>query len=135
MRRFFLLIILLFTFTSCSKGNDSLPLKVVSAPITELSVPEYFEFGETYRLLITYQLPSSCYNYFDVDYQYNGYQRDISILIYEDPEAICPQVTVQQQKEILVKVTQYQDYTFNIWKGVDNLGHDIIASIVVPVRN
>ncbi|MFK5889616.1 MAG: hypothetical protein QM486_02660 [Flavobacteriaceae bacterium] len=133
MKNILLLSILFLSFSSCNKNNDLLPLKLKSAPVTELEVPESFQFGETYNLNITYNLPSSCYRFFNIDYVYNGRERDINILIYEDTKAICPQVTVLGHKIIPIKVLQHEDYTFNIWKGKDDSGKDIIESIVVPV--
>jgi len=135
MKKILLLSVLFLSFSSCNKNNDLLPLKLNSAPITNLEVPKSFQFGEIYNLIITYNLPSSCYKFFNVDYIYNGSQRDINILIYEDVKAICPQVIVSAHQNIFVKVTQYEDYTFNIWKGKDSLGKDIIESIVVPVTH
>jgi len=135
MKKIILLTIVILSIFSCSKGNDSLPLKVNSAPIVSLKVPESFEFGKTYNLTVTYQLPSSCYFFYDLNYEYNGTERNLTVLIYEDKEAICPQVIVEAQQDFLVKVSQHDDYTFNIWKGKDSAGNDIIESIVVPVIN
>jgi len=135
MKKVLLLSIIFISCLSCSKDSNIPPLKLSRAPIESLAVPDSFEFGKTYQLTITYNLPSSCYNFFDVDYEYDGTERNINVIIYEDSEAICPQVTVKSNRNILVRVTQYEDYTFNIWKGKDNLGQDIIESIVVPVTN
>lgn len=133
MKKILIITVLFMSFVSCSKTDERLPLTLNSAPITSLEVPENFQFGETYNLIVNYNLPSSCYKFFNIDYVYNGSQRDISVLIYEDVNAICPQVVVPDHKIIPVKVLQHEDYTFNIWKGKDDSGKDIIESIVVPV--
>lgn len=135
MKKILILLLVLFSAFSCNKNNDLLPLELKSASIVKLDTPESFEFGQTYQLTLTYNLPSSCYKYFNIDYEYNGSERNISVLIYLDPKIICPQVTITAKHSFYVKATQYEDYTFNIWKGRDSLGQDIIESIVVPVTN
>jgi len=133
MKKIIFLTVLFLSFSSCHKNDDLLPLEIKSAPVTELQVPESFQFGETYNLLINFNLPSSCYKLFNIDYIYNGNERDINVLIYLDAKVICPQVVVPVQKIIPVKILQHEDYTFIIWKGKDDSGKDIIESIVVPV--
>jgi len=135
MKKILLVSVLFLSFVSCNKDNGFPPIKLSVAPITILDVPQRFEFGKTYQLTLTYNLPSSCYQFFDVDYEYNGTERNIKVLIYENTEAICPQTTVTDKQDIFVKVTQHEDYTFNIWKGKNQYGQDIIGKIVVPVTN
>jgi hypothetical protein len=135
MKKILLLSLLFLSLVSCSKDNGYPPIKLNVAPITILDVPQRFEFGKTYQLTVTYNLANSCFHFFDIDYEYNGTERNIKVLVYENTGAVCTQATVTEKQDIFVKVTQHEDYTFNIWKGKNQYGQDIIGKIVVPVTN
>ena len=83
---------------------------------------------------VTYELPSSCYEFHSLYYQYKETTRIVAIRSLEILGENCPQVVIEKELEIPITVSQKEDYLFKFWKGKDNNGEDIFEEKVVPVN-
>ncbi len=128
-------LLLVVTFSSCSLDDDSnTNLSFKTLPIKEAVFPDEFEFGSSYTVKVTYDLPDGCHSFYNLHYEYEGTSRIVAITALVDSNANCTQAIIEKEYEFVVNVNQREDYTFRLWKGKDGKG-DIFEDIVVPVIN
>jgi len=128
--------LLVFSFSSCSLDDDSnthLSLKTLA--IKEAVFPDEFEFGSSYTVKVTYDLPNGCHSFYNLYYEYKGTSRIVAITALVDSKASCTEAIIEKEYEFVVNANQREDYTFRLWKGEDSQGNDIFEDIVVPVIN
>ncbi|WP_299156326.1 hypothetical protein [uncultured Tenacibaculum sp.] len=126
------LIILTLIITSCSVDTPDYQYKLLE--IKDFTVPQSFNYGEVATIKVTYELPSSCYEFHSLYYQYKETTRIVAIRSLEILGKNCPQVVIEKELEIPITVSQKEDYLFKFWKGKDNNGEDIFEEKVVPVN-
>lgn len=126
------LIILTLIITSCSVDTPDYQYKLLE--IKDFTVPQSFNYGEVATIKVTYELPSSCYEFHSLYYQYKETTRIVAIRSLEILGENCPQVVIEKELEIPITVSQKEDYLFKFWKGKDNNGEDIFEEKVVPVN-
>lgn len=119
--------------SACTSNNNDVNYHFEYVPITNVNVPNQFVFGQTYPITITYELPNSCYSFYNNDYIYNGTSRIIGTIAIVDDGATCTQTTVQGEYVINVQARQMETYTFKFWKGKDAQGVDQYLIVNVPV--
>lgn len=136
MKRYTLLVLtLIFTsiFTSCSLDDDTNFIGTEIIPIESVEIPEYFVFGERYEILITYNRPSTCYQFYNFYYDINENERVVAIInsVYSDNSCVEEEesVTVTLNFETRANET----YLFKFYQGVDEEGEDIYYLVEVPV--
>jgi len=128
--------LLVFTFSSCSLDDDSnTNLSFKTLAIKEAVFPDEFEFGSSYTVKVTYDLPNGCHSFYNLYYEYKGTSRIVAITALFDLNATCTEVIIEKEHEFVVNVNQREDYTFRLWKGEDSEGNDIFEDIIVPVIN
>ena len=126
------LIILTLIITSCSVDTPDYQYKLLE--IKDFTVSQSFNYGEVATIKVTYELPSSCYEFHSLYYQYKETTRIVAIRSLEILGENCPQVVIEKELEIPITVSQKEDYLFKFWKGKDNNGEDIFEEKVVPVN-
>lgn len=134
-------IILIFLFSvflfSCSLDNDDVYsyYKTELVPIDQIDFPDSFNYEAEYTIPFKYSLPNGCYYYDNLYYTTQGATRTIAIQVSVDasPDVVCTEAVVQEEDEFFLTVSQTEDYTFKIWKGVDDDGQDVYDEIIVPV--
>ncbi len=135
MKRYILILLALFAFSACSTDNNDMPnyhFEYVS--ISSVDIPEEFVFGETYPITITYELPTSCHEFYSFDYIYCDTSRIIgAIAIVDDSTTACDEMITSESFTINVQASQTETYTFKFWQGVDDQGVDQYLIIDVPV--
>jgi len=119
--------------SACSLDDNGSDSSIETLPIKEAVVPDSFEFGKTYTLTVTYDLPDGCHSFYDLYYEYSGDARIVAVNSLVQGSQ-CVDVIKTESREFVVQVQQLEDYTFRFWKGVDNDGNDIFEDIVVPVN-
>ncbi|WP_179349983.1 hypothetical protein [Winogradskyella pacifica] len=136
MKRYALLILtLIFTsiFTSCSLDDDTNFIGTEIIPIESVEIPEYFVFGERYEILITYNRPSTCYQFYNFYYDINENERVVAIInsVYSDNSC------VEEEESVTVTLNfetrSNETYLFKFYQGVDEEGEDIYYLVEVPV--
>jgi hypothetical protein len=136
MKRYALLVLtLIFTsiFTSCSLDDDTNFIGTEIIPIESVEIPEYFVFGERYEILITYNRPSTCYQFYNFYYDINENERVVAIInsVYSDNSC------VEEEESVTVTLNfetrSNETYLFKFYQGVDEEGEDIYYLVEVPV--
>lgn len=77
---FFGLLILLNLSCSLDDSTPNLTAYVEVLPIESVTMPEYFQVGQTYQIDLTYIRPTSCYFFQDIFYDVEGNTSKIAIL-------------------------------------------------------
>ena len=133
IKNFLILILVIFTITSCSLDDDNSNLSIETLPIKEAIVPAKFNFGSVYTLKIIYDLPSGCHSFYELFYQYDGVSRIIAVNSVVNTNLACTEALIEREHEFEVRASQQEDYIFKFWKGTDNAGNDIFEEIIIPV--
>ena len=132
MKNYAVLFLVVFTLFACSvNDNDNFHFEYI--PVVTVDVPSEFERGQTYRLGITYELPSSCYSFYNYDYLYEDASRIIAAYAMvndSDPRTLA---IIEGEFFILVEALQTEPYIFKFWQGEDEQGEPIYLTIEVPV--
>ena len=135
MKRVFILILTIFTFSSCSlDDDDNTYVSIETLPIKQAIVPLEFEYGSVYTLKVIYDLPSGCHSFYNLFYQYENTARIIAINSLVNSNQACTEALIEKEYEFEVTVSQRENYIFKFWKGIDNEGDDVFEEIVVPVN-
>ena len=135
MKSAFILILTIFTLSSCSlDDDDNTYVSIETLPIKQAIVPLEFEYGSVYTLKVVYDLPSGCHSFYNLFYQYENTARIIAINSLVNSNQACTEALIEKEYEFEVTVSQRENYVFKFWKGIDDEGHDIFEEIVVPVK-
>ena len=133
MKRILLILIVIASFSACSLGDETPNQHFEYVPITEVDIPDQFTFGETYEIIVSYTLPSSCYSFYNFEYIYDETSREVYTYAIVNDDATCPQSTIEGEYIINVETRQSEPYIFKFWQGSDNQGNDEYLIIEVPV--
>ena len=121
--------------SSCSDDDSNehdYHLEYVS--VTNAEVPDEFEYGRTYRINVTIELPNSCYYFYDqYDYFYEGTSRLIYPIAHVDDDEVCTPNIRETTFSIPVQALQTEPYIFKFYQGEDADGQDMFLTIEVPV--
>lgn len=133
MKKVALLIIGVVLFSACLNDDyDNFVYEFVK--IDEVITPESFTFGKKDTLKLKYSLPSSCYQFNDVYYEYQDTARLVAVRALVNVDADCKEVVTEREVSLVVEAVQKEDYLFKIYKGKDSDGKSIFEEIVVPVN-
>lgn len=134
MKKIFLILAATFIFISCSNNDDSINYSYSFLPVDEVTAPASFTYGQSDTLKLKYTLPSGCYYFNDIYYEYQDTTRIVAIRAVQELETNCTTATIEKEYNLIVRATQLEDYVFKFWKGTDNNGENIFEEVVVPVN-
>jgi hypothetical protein len=137
MKRYILILfVAVISFSSCSlESEEQISFSLVFLPIETAEVPTEFEFGETYSITIRYFLPSACYQFRDIYYDYDENSRIIAVNSILNNDEICTQALIEQEHTFSVLCSQQENYVFKFWQGENSQGEDQYLIVEVPVNN
>ncbi|QNK76768.1 hypothetical protein [Winogradskyella undariae] len=131
-----LIFIFITTLTSCSIENDNSDLFYVEfMPIESVDIPEYFVYGETYEIFMTYTKPNSCYFFRDFYYAIDGNERTVAIENNVYQEDNCNETQEPENVSFNFTVTGSETYLFKFYQGKDEEGVDQFLLIEVPIMD
>ncbi|AUC74795.1 MULTISPECIES: hypothetical protein [unclassified Olleya] len=127
------LIVLLFM--SCSVDEEQRPrLNLEPIPIESVTVPEYFEQGQTYQIDLNYIQPTNCYAFYDIYYVKEDNIRTIAIINSVYDSDTCEDSNLEVEKSFNFIVTDQEDYIFKFWQGEDANGENVYLTMEIPVQ-
>lgn len=133
MKKIYLLFACSLFFFACS--DDDLPIfELRILPIVEAKTPASFEYRTSDTIVVKYNLPSNCYTFRSVYYQYERNARIVAINALFDTEISCTQAIVEKEIKIPIHVLQEENYLFKFYKGKNNDGEPIYEEVEVPVN-
>ncbi len=135
MKRLFLLCIIALSFASCSGDDDSLnDFYFEILPIESVDIPAEFNFGQTYKIKVSYLRPSGCHVFNDFYYTTELNQRTVAVINTVYPNQPC-ETFENELVEVSFNfmVTSNGTYVFRFWQGEDENGNDMYYIVEVPV--
>lgn len=123
----------LFFLIACSPDDDN-EFQLHLLTIDEAITPASLTSGTVDLITVKYTLPSPCYRFHSLYYQYDGTSRIVAVRALEYLGTACAQGTVEEEFTFPLQVAQTDDYTFKFWKGKDSNGEDIFEEVIVPVN-
>lgn len=134
MKKILFLTFITVLLAACSDvGNDLPDFHYEVLPIKEATIPASFELDETYDITIKYDLPNGCHSFHNLYYKHDDDSRIVAVYSLVQDDVACTEAIVTEEYTFQVKASQEEDYTFKLWKGVDDDDEDIFEEVVVPV--
>lgn len=134
MKKIYTFFVLSLFIISCSDSYDPVfELRIL--PIDQAQTPASFEYRTSDTIALKYTLPSSCYRFRSVYYEYERNTRVVAINALYDLESVCTQATIEEEIKIPIHVLQEENYIFKFYKGKDSNGDSIFEEVEVPVTN
>lgn len=134
--KFLVVALTSLVLTSCSLDDDESNFHFEAMSITEIDLPESFVYGEKYEFKITYEKPSSCYQFLTYDYVHSGnLERTITAVasVYDDRS--CTEQVSYETTVLPFEVRYKGTYTFRFWTGInDETEEDEYIIVEVPVE-
>lgn len=129
-----MLVAVAVTTVSCSDDDNDHNYHLEYVNVTDADVPDEFIFGQTYRINVTVELPSSCYYFYgQYDYFYEGTSRLIYPIAHVHDGEPCTLNIREVVFSIPVQALQTEPYIFKFYQGEDAEGQDTFLTIEVPV--
>ena len=125
---FFSLILML----SCSDDDTNYHYEFL--PIVEAEVPNEFEFGKIYNIIVKYIRPDDCYIYSDILYEYDFDARNVAVISTVIEDNNCEILDIEERLTFRVQALQTSPYIFKFWQGEDDNGQDTYLIYEVPIR-
>jgi hypothetical protein len=135
MKKYWLLIAVVFTFIGCSLGDDdSTKFHLELLPIDSATLPAEFKKDSVYELPFRYVRASTCHVFEGFYYKKEANVRTIAIQTSVVEQLNCTTPSVNPLEAILqFKPTVESSYVFKLWKGKDDGGEDVYEEIEIPV--
>jgi hypothetical protein len=134
--KFMSIFIMLIIFSGCNDDDEyndhDYHLEYIG--VIDADVPAEFNYGSTYRIDVTIELPNSCYYFYNqYEYFYEGTSRLIYPIAHIDDGVACTPDIRTTTFSIPVQALQTEPYIFKFYQGEDANGQDIFLTIEVPV--
>lgn len=143
MKKFALLFVAILTLSSCSIDDDGPRIAYQFAEVTGENLPEFFEKGKTYKVDITYLLPTACHTAAGLEVKRGNnsgdQRRDIYVVgigSFDANQTECNREDDDLEKEasFSILIDEDEPYTFYLWSGVDENMENEYTVVEVPVQ-
>ncbi|MFO7721030.1 MAG: hypothetical protein R6W85_11380 [Gillisia sp.] len=135
MRKLLLLFFYSAILTACSSDEDNGGMMQNLAVITNVEVPEYFEYNREYEIKIDYRRPTTCdfFSGFDISKSSNLITVGV-VTSYRTSSTRCERTGNLNTSTKLNFVADREDfYIFKFWQGENAAGVVQFLTIEVPV--
>ncbi len=139
MKRYFFVFFIATTFlglNSCNDDdNDIVSYHFEKLKTVKVDLPDSFDFGSRYEIVVTYDRPNNCTYFQDFDVYAEGTtSRNVTPIgiVYSDVD--CTAETTEVTDSFLFEVIYEQPYTFHFWQGEDANGQPQYLDVTVPVN-
>jgi len=134
MKSFFICLIALMTFSCSIDNEENINSYIEVLPIVSVSMPEYFEHGETYQIDITYLAPTNCHYFNDIYYDLEGNTSHVAILNTVVDNGNCETTNLEDQTSFNFEANTTGLHIFKFWQGEDENGQDMYLLMEVTVE-
>ncbi|SMG44005.1 hypothetical protein [Arenibacter troitsensis] len=135
-RVFILLLVASFTlFTSCDIDDD-VNYHFEALQVKSVEMPEAFDYGEIYKIKVTYFRPNNCtfFEGFDVVKEALTTRKVVTIGTVIEDEEECTGSGEDLVATFNFEVLYDEPYLFRYWTGEDANGEPTYLEITVPVN-
>ena len=134
MKKFFLMISVLFVFNSCDL-DDEPKLDYVLLPVESVEMPAAgFNINEVNFIKVRYRRPTTCHLYDNFYVETNNHTRTIAIRTIVFEQNNCTPLTDNLLEQYInFYVTGNGPFLFKFWQGKNEAGEDVFLEYEVPV--
>ncbi len=143
MKKLILLCTVVFIFISCSMDDGRrVDFTLEFIPVTNVTVPEYFERGQTYDITVTYKRPTDCH-YFDGFYYDREGNPSGNVWVVAAQAIVLSNFSCESLSLIEGEQASFQficdpqyahnECVFKFFEGEDEDGNQRFREVVVPV--
>jgi hypothetical protein len=135
-RVFFLLLVASFTLLTSCDIDDDVNYHFEALQVKSVEMPEAFDYGEIYKIKVTYFRPNNCtfFEGFDVVKEDLTTRKVVTIgTVIEDQED-CSGTGEDLVATFNFEVLYDEPYLFRYWTGEDANGEPSYLEITVPVN-
>jgi hypothetical protein len=142
MKKLILLFVAAIALTSCSIEDDGPRIAYQFAEVTAADLPASFEKGKTYKVDVTYLLPSACHTAAGLEVKRGNdsgdQRRDIYVVGIGRYDANLGECTreedeLEREASFSILIDEDEPYTFYLWSGVDDNMESQYTVVEVPV--
>lgn len=133
MKKIALLLVVLFTISSCTVGSDGPDYTMEVLPVESYEMPDSMGFGRTYDITLRYKKPTHCHTYEGLYYSREGSDRIVGISASKSSENNCLPDENEYEVSFNFKCTEHGSYRFRFYKGDDADGNPIFEDVTVNV--
>ena len=136
-RAVFLMVVMVLQY-SCSleTSSDEPSFYFETMPMESVELPLEFNYGETYTVNVSYEVPSNCYNFSDIYIENNGNTRTIAVINSVISDRICEPFNDRLAVASFdLKIESRDSYVLRFWKGKDLNGQDNYYIVEIPVTD
>lgn len=137
MKKIALFLVLMTSLLSCSVDEGD-KYNYYILPIESYTMPATFAVGASHKIELKYQMPTACYNYGGIYYDYGSSSesktRTIGIYANTKVGETCSEALPPLSDAYFNFVPQsVGTYTFKFYKGKDDAGVDVFEDVEVVV--
>jgi hypothetical protein len=136
-RVFFLLLVASFTLMTSCELDDDVNYHFEALQVKSVEMPEAFDYGEIYKIKVTYIRPNNCtfFEGFDVVKEDLTTRKVVTIGTVIEDEDDCSGTAEDLVATFNFEVLYDEPYLFRYWTGEDTNGEPIYLEITVPVND
>ncbi|MDT7827582.1 hypothetical protein RQM65_02745 [Pricia sp. S334] len=130
-----LCMLALVGLSSCDNDDSSgTNFEFRALKVTDAELPDSFQLGRTYEIVVTYERPDACtyFQGFDV-YPEDTAVREVTAIGWEDVDRACTQQIIEGTNSFLFRVIHEKDYTFRFWQSENADGEPQYLEMTVPI--
>ncbi len=137
MKRIALLLFVSLIGISCSMNDDYNDFYYGIVPVESFELPESFNYGEVYTIILLYKIPTNCHSDPKLYYEKENQTRIIAIQSIVANRDNCEPIPEESLKELKFQfhASSQTPYIFKFYKGNDENGVEIFEEVTVPVIN
>ena len=135
MKRLVIYFLMLSSLLSCNvSDDDAIRIQYEILPVESYILPDEFELGEVYEIMLSYVRPTTCHAYHDIYYVSESNERTIAIVnkVFVDNNN-CEDITSELETSFSFQALNTGSYIFKFWQGTDANGNDEYITVEVPV--
>lgn len=134
MKKITTLFLSILILSSCLDNKEELSFDFQLVPIDSFTIPDTLTFDKIDTIKVKYSLRNGCYSFNNIYYEPQDTTRIIAIRALVELDKDCTLAIIEEERNILVKPNQTEDYVFKFWKGTDENGENIFDEVIVPVN-
>ena len=129
----FCFLIILLSFINCSSDEENIRFEIL--PFESISFPESFVQGETYDIVYTYKIPTTCHAHDGIIFNRQNETRILHVQNVVQLRGDCVNLDNQiVERTFKLQALQDQAYIFKYYLGKDSDGDLMYEEVLVPVQ-
>ncbi|GGW38587.1 hypothetical protein [Arenibacter certesii] len=137
-RTLFLLVVIISSVLASCSVDDGVNYHFEALKVESVEMPESFEYGNIYKIKVTYIRPNNCtyFEGFDVVKEELTTRKVVAVgSVIEDDNAQCTEKLEEVTASFNFEVLYNQPYLFKFWTGEDENGDSEYLEFTVPVTS